>query len=69
MEKENTKVCNCCGRSLNEKEDVFLGRKEWGYFSGKDLETHEFILCEECYDKITEQFLIPVERRMKTEVL
>ncbi len=31
----------------------------WGYFSGKDLEKHEFDLCEECYDRITASFAVP----------
>ena len=27
--------------------------------SGKDLEKHEFDLCEECYDRITASFAVP----------
>ena len=48
--------CNSCGRKLqlgpSPREDVFTGRKEWGYFSKKDLEVHEFLLCEQCYDEM-----------------
>ena len=40
----------------------------WGYFSGKDLEKHEFDLCEECYDRITLSFAVPPEISEDTEV-
>jgi hypothetical protein len=26
----------------------------WGYYSNKDTETHEIVLCEACYDKMLE---------------
>lgn len=39
--------------------------KQWGYFSGKDGETHRFELCEECYDRLTASFRIPVETEEK----
>ncbi|WP_343210413.1 hypothetical protein [Anaerolentibacter hominis] len=66
--------CNCCGRELKMEngllaEDLFEGRKDWGYFSRKDLEVHHFYLCEECYDAITGQFVIPVEKMDKKEIL
>lgn len=66
--------CNGCGRKLRVEngiliEDVFEAGKEWGYFSKKDLEVHRFNLCEDCYDKITGGFVIPVERIDKKEVL
>ncbi|HHU73585.1 MAG TPA: hypothetical protein GXZ28_03030 [Clostridiales bacterium] len=66
--------CNSCGKSLRVEngilmEDAFEATKEWGYFSGRDMEVHRFNLCEECYDKMVSQFLIPVEVRRKTEVL
>ncbi len=34
-------------------------RVDWGYFSTRDGQKHEFTLCESCYDKITAQFKIP----------
>ena len=58
--------CNSCGRKLQ------LGpspRKEWGYFSQKDLEVHEFLLCEQCYDEMIGKFAIPVKKSQKIEVL
>lgn len=45
-----------------------LGDTTWGYFSGKDLEKHEFDLCEECYDRITLSFAVPPEISEDTEV-
>lgn len=67
--EENEMKCNLCGRSMKEKEDFFKGEKEWGYFSGKDLECHEFFLCEHCYDELVKKFKIPVSVKEKKEVL
>ncbi len=66
--------CNLCGKELKMengilKEDAFEATKEWGYFSGRDMEIHRFNLCEECYEKLITQFEIPVEIRKKLEVL
>lgn len=73
MLEKNTCFCNGCGREfLREEstcEDIFYGRKEWGYFSKKDLEVHEFHLCESCYDKMVKDFAIPVKVSQKKEVL
>ena len=33
----------------------------WDYFSEKDGEVHHFDLCEECYDRMTAEFCIPVD--------
>lgn len=67
-------LCNACGRELKVekgilKEDALIVKKDWGYFSKRDLEVHEFILCESCYEKITGSFLLPVKISPKTEVL
>lgn len=64
-------ICNCCGRELNMNgchvsEGVLRVRKDWGFFSEKDLKRHEFDLCEKCYDNMIETFQIPV---MESEVL
>ncbi len=73
--------CNCCGRELRTEngilvEDAFVASKEWGYFSEKDREVHEFylqvhsfVLCEECCDKIAQSFRIPVTVTEKREVM
>lgn len=67
--------CNACGRKLKRQggdgrllEDVFVGRKEWGYFSNKDMVRHQFILCEDCYDDIISRFVIPPRREEVTEL-
>lgn len=66
--------CNVCGREIEVrnglmKQDVFEVKKEWGYFSNKDLEIHKFNICEDCYDKLISTFKIPVEVVKKTEVM
>ncbi|MCI8781078.1 MAG: hypothetical protein HFH70_10420 [Lachnospiraceae bacterium] len=63
--------CNACGKKIQMennilREDVFEGKKEWGYFSKKDVTLHSFIMCEDCYDKMVSSFVIPPEI---TEVL
>ena len=73
--KEQQKVkCNQCGKVLHMekgilKEDALIIKKEWGYFSEKDLEVHEFVLCETCYDKWIRNFVIPIRICGKQEVL
>lgn len=62
-------ICNGCGKKINGKEQDFLRvQKEWGYFSSKDMELHEFYLCEECYDKLLSVLEIPVKIEEVTEV-
>ena len=66
--------CNCCGKTFKVEngimlEDAFEATKEWGYFSGRDMEVHHFNLCEDCYNKMISQFKIPVEVGKKLEVL
>lgn len=65
--------CNSCGKTIffeNDimKEDVFEAVKVWGYFSKKDMETHRFNLCEQCYDDIISKFEIPVVVQETREV-
>jgi Fe2+ or Zn2+ uptake regulation protein len=66
--------CNACGKMIViengiMKEDAFEATKEWGYFSKRDMEVHRFNLCEECYERITAQFKIPVQVDKKVEAL
>lgn len=66
--------CNVCGKKLKIehgilKEDVFTAKKEWGYFSDKDLQVHSFNVCEECYNKMVSKFVIPVDISIKGEVI
>lgn len=67
-------VCNQCGRELKlengiVQEGVFRGEARFGYFSGKDCEKHSFDLCEECYDRLTGGFLVPVTIEEELELL
>ena len=67
-------ICNSCGRSLDMRngilqEDALIIKKEWGYFSRKDLEIHELILCEDCYDEWAGQLKISPSVSEKNEVL
>ena len=64
-------ICNGCGKAIEVKrgmpvEEVFQVRHVWGYFSGKDGEVDQFDLCEECYDRMTAQFVVPLK---KTDVM
>lgn len=66
--------CNVCGRRLvaeNDilKEDALFITKKWGYFSGKDGETHEICICEKCYDKMLEDFALPVTKTDTAEYM
>lgn len=59
--------CNCCGREMKRDalgyfEDYLHVEKKWNYFSQKDGEQVQFDLCEECLDKMIENFVIPVEK-------
>lgn len=74
MKADNELVCNVCGKTLVVKngiqqEDALKVKKEWGYFSEKDLEVHHFLICEECYDKLINSFVVPVCKTKKKEVL
>ena len=60
---ENKLICNGCGRNLKVengflREDVFEGKKQWGYFSRRDKEIHSFLLCEDCYEKMIQEFKV-----------
>lgn len=70
---ENPCLCNGCGRPIesggDRHEDALRVRKEWGYFSTRDLEVHEFNLCEKCYNHLIGEFVIPVTISPKVEVL
>ncbi len=56
-------ICNCCGREIPfDCCDHFHGEKTWGYFSEKDGRQDSFDLCEACYDKITADFAVKVDK-------
>lgn len=66
--EEERRVCNCCGRVLKQEEYVRIEQR-WGYFSKKDGTIQKGIICEECFERIAEQFAIPLEEEMVTELL
>lgn len=70
MRKYNKKIlveaaCNQCGKKLLVKNGILIEgmlevKQNFGYFSNKDGQTHTFDLCEECYDRLVQDFAIPV---------
>lgn len=66
--------CNQCTKKIYREngivlEDFFEGNKQWGYFSKKDRSRDKFYLCEDCYDKMIQNFAIPVKRKEVIEVM
>jgi hypothetical protein len=55
-------ICNGCGKSINKYTDYLGVDKLWGYGSACDGETHRFDLCEQCYEKLIESFVVPIDR-------
>lgn len=69
-----TVICNKCGKILKSENDIikeglFKVRYQWGYFSRKDGQIHDFDLCEECYDEIVSQFAFAPEISESTEMI
>lgn len=71
---ENEIFCNCCGKKIYMekgiiKQGVLPVNADWGYFSGKDGEIHQFLICEDCYDEWIKGFKIPINIVRKTELI
>lgn len=71
---QHTVVCNCCGQPIPvypspEAAECMEVTKKWGYFSGKDGETHRFHICESCYDAWIATFAIAPEVTEDTELV
>lgn len=67
-------ICNGCGKIIAVRqgipqEGICSVRQMWSYLSGKDGDVDEFVLCESCYDRITESFVVPLTRTEQTEWL
>ena len=67
-------ICNACGRYLQVengiiREGCYHGDSAFGYFSSRDGVKHHFDLCEDCYDKMIENFKVPVEESETMELL
>ena len=64
--------CNMCGKTIvfgegHDKEDYVLIQKEWGYFSNKDGRKYTLRMCEDCFDRLTSDCVIPPEIENVTE--
>ncbi len=73
-EENFTVICNKCKKQIKVenniiKEGIFSANHLFGYFSGKDGETHSFDLCEECYDEMIGDFMIPPQVTEVTEIM
>ena len=67
-------VCNKCGKKIKvEKgipcEDFIHVCKNWGYFSKKDGKAQKCVICEDCVEKMVEEFVIPSHLYDVTEFL
>ena len=65
-------ICNQCGKQPKAENGILMEgilevRQNFGYFSEKDGLTQEFDLCEDCYDKLTDGFVIPVSQKEQFE--
>lgn len=67
-------ICNGCGKIIaaaeNSDKAAFLSvRQRWGYFSKWDGCSHSFELCENCYEKMTENWIYPPDMTEETELI
>jgi hypothetical protein len=46
------------------EEDYFVLRSSWGYYSRKDYDVHEAVLCEACYDIVFKDVKILITNDM-----
>ncbi len=65
-QKVENVLCNCCGKEIKKEHGYFVDHlhieKQWGYFSEKDGREDNFDLCESCYDKFVNSFVLPIEK-------
>ncbi len=69
-----TVICNGCGKKLAVRNGIVLEGvlhidHVWDFFSEKDGEIHHLDLCEECCDRMMQEFVIPVDREETIELL
>lgn len=72
--KDKKMVCNKCKKTINtgfdsNREDYLHVVKDWGYFSKRDMQTHEFVICEECYEELLNWFELPVIVTRRNEAM
>lgn len=73
MRKDKRVYCNCCGKEMQQKNDMFLEefihlKKDWGYFSGKDGISQEADICESCLTTWMETFVYAPDTWERTEI-
>ena len=66
--------CNQCGKLMHVengflKEGCFHGENVFGYFSTRDGSRHSWDMCEECYNRLIQGFVIPVDETESNEYL
>lgn len=66
--------CNMCGKYLKQEKDIVVEDyvkvcKPWGYFSEKDGITHEFVMCEKCFDDLEKKFVVPIKKYDTKEMI
>lgn len=66
--------CNKCGKVLKVqngllREGCFHAEHSFGYFSKRDGMKHVWDLCEDCYEKMIQEFVLPVEETEENELL
>ena len=66
--------CNQCGKPMHVengflKEGCFHGENVFGYFSTRDGSRHSWDMCEECYNRLIQGFVIPVDETESNEYL
>lgn len=67
-------ICNRCKKELLVengilKEECIHVEHDFGFFGGKDGESHKFDLCESCYEEWINDFAIPIETWERGELL
>lgn len=52
-------ICNFCGKTLDETDELNYGNLQWPFFYGstRDGDKMKFSLCSECYDKLADEFM------------
>ena len=60
MSRKDQKIyCNCCGKMICLLSENFSDKK--------DGRIHRMDICESCYEKMVEKFVIPPEEKQVTE--
>lgn len=65
--------CNMCGKELSVRNDILMEDaiiiQKVGLLLKKDGETHRICICEDCYDRLSGSFAVPVQREETAEYM